>query len=221
MKKVNKILTIAKSITTEPDVSKEILNYRREICNTCDFNSNNTLNEDLDTLGKARKKLLKDKPFCTACGCQINEKTSRSTEECGLSEKGIRPKWKRITLETSSRMDLNLINKSIEDIDIDLTIDNRHFKIDYGEINKGSVKEVEFLIQSKSGVKFDLTKFRPSCGSCTKASYERVDNKTYRATVLLNTSNMISGTFKKTIYLTYYLNNVSQKCEIKLQGNTI
>lgn len=220
MKKVSKILTVARAFTSTSTIDETILKQRREICSTCDFNSNNVESKDMGFIEKARKKLLDNEPFCTACGCQVNEKTSQDTEECGLSEKGLKPKWNRLKLETTNRLDLNLINKSSEYVNIDLAKNKLAFEINYGEVNKETLSEIEFLLKSKVGVEFSMTKFRPSCGSCTKATYEKIDSHTYKANVKLNTTNMMSGLFRKTIYLTYKLNNLERTSEIKLVGTT-
>ena len=135
MKKVDKTQTIIRAFTTESDIDKDLLKYREKICGGCEFNSENMTEESLGLFSKMRKKTLgESNPFCTACGCQINEKIRQETEECGLVYKGLPPKWNRIKLETIGNSDLDIINKSVYYMNVDLTVDGENYVLYFGEI---------------------------------------------------------------------------------------
>lgn len=88
-----KIRAIYRGFFKEPDVTSDILAERRSICDTCEYNSKNIAGQ-LSLINMMKKKL--NKPFCTACGCFIHEKTKVASEVCGLEEQGLEPKWNAV-----------------------------------------------------------------------------------------------------------------------------
>lgn len=217
MEKVGNLETIKRAFLDESNIDKEVLEKRREICNTCEYNSLNIDEKELTLVQKARKKLHKD-PFCTACGCQILEKTSQETEECGLAGVGKTPKWFRVKLETVSRMDLDIINQSINKMNIDLTPDKKYYQIDLGRVKMDVDSEIQFLLKSKSNFKMIMNHVTPSCGSCTNSSFKTLDDNTVQVNLSLNLQEIPFGKFTKNVYLGYDLRNDYKQNVIKITG---
>lgn len=217
MRKENKIKTIVKAFTEDADVSEEVLKHRRDICKGCPFNSDNVKDFNLGFIDKARKKVLKGKPFCTACGCQIEEKTSRGIEECGLATKGKKPKWNRVSIETLDKLDLDIVNNSYKDVNIKISNNNKFFEVDYGEINKKGIKGIELLFKSKSSKEFDLKYIKASCNVCTYLNSVKLNYTTYKITINLNTS-LLNGDFSKNVYFGYKIGDDYKKNKIVLKG---
>ena len=93
--RIKQINDIYKAYFTDKDrVPKEVYLERWKICDKCEYNSNNYPIDKMSYLQKARKKLLKDEPFCIACGCQLKQKLSLKTTQCGLVVFGEEPLWK-------------------------------------------------------------------------------------------------------------------------------
>lgn len=80
MEKVGKIQTIVRAFTQKSNIDENILRKRREICSSCPLNS---LNKEKTGVFEEIRKTVVKKPFCTACGCQIEQKTASETEVCG------------------------------------------------------------------------------------------------------------------------------------------
>lgn len=217
MKKISKAKTIVRAFTQDSDIDPIILEKRRSICSICPHNSENTDQKELGLIDKARKKLLKDEPFCIACGCQINEKTTQETEECGLAEKGLPPKWNRVKIETVDKIEIDIINKSPEIINMDLSKDDKFFVFDFGEINKEDNQSFEVILKTKDNYTLEVKYFTPSCNSCTSSTCERIDSFSYSAKVKLNTDKL-SGKFAKNIYFAYTVRGKYKKNRIKMIG---
>lgn len=218
MEKVNKLKTIARAFTQESTIDEKILENRRQICFGCEFNSENVSPDKLTFIDKARKKTLgENNPFCTACGCQINQKTTQETEQCGATEKGLPAKWFRVKLETVDKLDLNFINKSVDEVNLDLDIKGRYYGIYFGETTN-TVKLIRILIQSKSGIKFDIDYIKPACNSCTEVNYSKLDSNTYQVDIELNLPIIDANSFTKNIYFSYNVDTISKKGIIKLIG---
>lgn len=218
MNKTGKVKTIVRAFTGKPDVDEDVLKFRREICGGCEFNSNNIPDSELGFIEKARKKLILGEPFCTACGCQINEKTGQSTEECGLAEKGETPKWHRIKLETTGRFELNIINESKELINLDLSENGTEFEINFGENKREGTLDISFIVESNLGVPLVLDYARPSCGICTKVDTGKISNNQYRIELTLDLTKISVGAFRKSLHLGYYLKSNYHKQTLKLVG---
>lgn len=90
---LSRINAIYRGFFLKSDVPAHILEERRRICDTCPWNSKN-IAEPLSLINKMKKKL--NKPFCTACGCFIQEKTKVASEACGLAEQEMEPKWEAV-----------------------------------------------------------------------------------------------------------------------------
>lgn len=217
MEKVGNLETIKRAFLEDSDIDKKVLEDRRAICNGCEFNSLNINDEGLTLVQKARKKLHKD-PFCTACGCQILEKTTQETEECGLASVGKTPKWFRVKLETVGRFDLDIINNSIDKMNIDLTTDKKYYQIDIGKVQSNKDSEIEFLVKSKSNVVLKMVHVTPSCGSCTNSSFEIIDDNTVKINLSLNLEEIPLGKFSKNLYLGYDLRDDYKQNVIKITG---
>ncbi|MCA9749977.1 MAG: hypothetical protein KC414_12785 [Romboutsia sp.] len=217
MEKVGKVKTIVKAFTEKSDINDEILEFRRSICGGCEFNSENVDTKKMSFIEQARKKVLNGEPFCTACGCQINEKTSRGTEECGLAEKGLVPKWNRVKLETVSKIEVDIINNSYKQVNIDLSVDKKSFVIQYGEIESNKIEEIELLIKAKEGKHLEMKYFTPSCGACTSSSYIKIDKNTYKVKLELNTAKL-NDVFSKNVYFAYNIGTQYRKNRIQLKG---
>ena len=218
MEKIGKIKTIARAFTTDSNIDEVILLERRKICEECPLNSNNIKESDLNLIDKIKKRTSGDNHFCVACGCFINEKTSQETEECGLGEKGDTPKWFRVKLETTDRLEIDIINDSHNKTKLDLTADSKAFEFDYGEINKDSNLTISFKIKSKIGINLDLASVTPSCGSCTESEFEKEDDNTYNVKVTLAYDQLPYDRFSKNLYLGYYIRSKYIKNVIKLIG---
>ena len=218
MEKVNKAKVIARAFTQESNIDKNVLEHRRKICSGCEFNSDNANDKELGFIEKARKKLLKGEPFCTACGCQVNEKTTQETEECGLGEKGLEPKWNRIRVETTDSLEIDLVNKSVDIVNVDLSKDKKAFEISFKNIFRKDIKEICFLLQSKNKNNLEVNYVTPSCGSCTSSSFDKKDDNTCEVKVELNTSKISKGQFRKNVYIGYKINGKYKKNQIRLTG---
>lgn len=218
MEKVNKLTTITRAFTQESTIDEKILENRREICFGCEFNSINVPQEKLTFIDKARKKTLgENNPFCTACGCQIKEKTAQETEECGAVSKGIPAKWFRVKLETVDKLDLNFINKSVDLVNLDLDKRGRYYGIYFGNTSN-TVKLVKILIESKIGTTFDIDYINPSCNSCTEVEFKKINDNTYEVDIELNLPIINANSFTKNIYFAYNINKETKRGVIKLIG---
>lgn len=217
MEKISQIETIKRAFLDDSKIDEKILLERREICNGCEYNSHNKPESELTLVQRTRKKLHKE-PFCIACGCQILEKTSQETEECGLGSVDKKPKWFRLVLETTSRMDLDLINNSSDKVNVDLTTDNKSYQIDFGTLTKDSKTDIEFLLNSKSNIILDMTYVTPSCGACTNSDFIKINDYSIKVNLSLNLEEIPEGEFSRNVYLGYYVRDIYKKGVIKLVG---
>lgn len=218
MRKISKIETIASAFLSDPNVSSKILNKRREVCGSCDLNSDNVPDKNLGLVEKVRKKTKK--PFCTACGCQIFEKTTRGTEECGAVSKNLEPRWNRVIVRTINRYDLDLYSLSPDIINIDLSDDGSHYVINTGQVSVENNLSFSFLLRGKPNLDIDIFHFKPSCGSCTNFEINKTKNNTYKVDIELNLKSILDSEFSKPIYLSYNVNGTVKKSVIKIIGKT-
>lgn len=163
MEKVGKIQTIFRAFTQKSNIDPEILKKRREICDSCPLNS---LNKEKAKLFEEIRKTVIKKPFCTACGCQIEQKTASITEVCGAVYLGLKPKWNRIKVETMKKTDINIINLSTDKMNIDLSVEGDHFVAECGEIDKFRKHTYEIIVEGKEE-EYELYNPEPGCHFCT------------------------------------------------------
>lgn len=200
MEKVGKIKTIYRAFTKQSDIDPKILEKRREICNSCDFNSKNK--EDKGLFNEIRSNVIKE-PFCTACGCQIKQKTASETEVCGAVYFDLKPKWNRIKVETMDKTDLNIINLSPDKINVDLDVSGEHFVIDCGEVDMFSTHAYKILVEGKEEG-YKLLVAEPSCHFCTTVERETQDAKRDVLNVTFNLSAETQGVgVSKNVFLFY------------------
>lgn len=218
MEKTGKIKTIINAFYGETNIDSLELNKRREICNGCEFNSKNIENKNLNLFNKLRKTTLKNQLFCTACGCQIDEKTSQETEECGLSEKGLKPKWNRIKLEIVDKFELDLINKSPDLINIDLSKGGDYFEVRFGKIESNKVEKFSLELKSKDNNYLKVKEVKASCTFCTKVNVEEKNENTYILDISLDFTKISKGSFIKNIALKYDIGNKEKINKIKFVG---
>lgn len=218
MKKLNKAEIIRRAFFSKMKMDVEEVERRRSICETCPFNSKHVSSKNMSFINKARKKTLKNEPFCTVCNCQIKEKTASPLDECGLVEKGETPKWNRIILETTDKKEISIVNKSPKIINLDITKDGDFFQVDFGEVHKLSDGNFELELTVKEGVELDVVFANPSCKSCTTAEFikQGVDKTTLK--VKVDFSKLLIGNLQKYIYLNYDVNGKNINNTLKLIG---
>lgn len=163
MEKVGKIKTIYRAFTQKSNIDPEILKRRREICASCPLNS---LNKEKKGVFEEIRSTIVSKPFCTACGCQIEQKTATETECCGAVYLGQKPKWNRIKLETMNKTDINIINLSEEKANIDLALEGDHFVVECGEVDKYAPQSYSLILEGKEE-EYKLFSAEPGCPFCT------------------------------------------------------
>lgn len=215
-KKRNKVSTIYKAFTQDPTVSEQVHEERLLICGQCPYNSKNT---DTSSFVDSVRKAAVSAPFCTACKCQIYEKTGQASEECGLSEIGQKPKWNRLIVETKSDNDLDLVNNSPELVSVDLNKEGTAYVVNLGEHKKGDVITFYLSLVYRGDRDFKLTNLRPSCISCTTIK-KVVEKDRVNFSVRLDTKNMDG--IAKAVNLSYELTSGKRKDvynnRIKLTG---
>lgn len=200
MEKVGKIQTIVRAFTQKSNIDENILRKRREICSSCPLNS---LNKEKTGVFEEIRKTVVKKPFCTACGCQIEQKTASETEVCGAVYLGQKPKWNRIKVETMKKTDINVINLSEDKMNLDLSIDGSHFVAECGEIDKNVENSFRVRIEGKEDA-YRLYEPVPGCGYCTRVFRESISNGVDELNVVFDLSQEDSGVgIVKFVSLTY------------------
>lgn len=171
IRKVGKIRTILRAFFMKSDIDPKELKRRRKICSKCPLNSKNA--GHLKWYEKIRHFVFKDKPFCTACGCQIQQKTASVTEECGMGYLGQTPKWNRLKLELEIMSDnmsttkLTLVNVTPAETNIDLVGSTP--TVNLGNVPRNTVRAFEFGLECEDE-NFSPIRVKVGCGVCTKAS---------------------------------------------------
>lgn len=207
MKQESKVKRIFQAFTEESDLPQDIVDYRRNICATCPFNTKNIEDSNL-TLLQRQKKIIDH--FCVKCGCFIDKKTSRSSETCGLEDVGLKPKWTRILLKTTGNTDLNLKNLTHEICNLKISDLKENFELDlysFKEFEKPIILEI---------IDEDVTEvtLKPYC-DCVKVEVLG-DNK---FSIFLNTDTLIRDTnIMKTIEIDYTKQNKKYSCKILIKG---
>ena len=212
MKQKSKIKTILDAFTGKVDVTPEQWKFRLEQCDGCEFNSLNIDKKDLSITEVARKTLFPNKPFCTGCGCNIDEKTSQATEECAAGKLNAPLRWNRLKVETTDQTSFNIYNQSSKLVNIGISEDGKFYEIDYGTVPRNFKEEVKFQIFVPEGDELDIESFKPSCGACTDSSYKKVSGTHYNCSVTLNISKAGKGdTFSKRVWVKYGINEKNKR----------
>jgi len=217
MKSKSKYLAIKDSLFKGDDIPEDIKQYRLSICDTCEWNSKNKSEKELDLLGKIRKTTLgEDKAFCTACSCQIDLKTGQGSEECGIVEKGLPPKWNRVYLEVIDKNRLSLYNLDSKKANLSLNEDSTCYLLDFGESDIVS-KTVVLRLYSKENKKFEIIDASQSCGSCIGLEIIRQDDEVLLK-IRFKFDKVIIGDHLKSINFSYSIDRKVYNNKIQLKA---
>lgn len=195
MKKENKILTIVKAFAGSQNIPQEVKNERLKICDGCIYNSKNA---DTSVVGSVRDWSMGH--FCTACGCQIKEKTSVPYEECGLGSIGKKPLWNRLGIVTSNSSDFDIF---IEESEYRLDLINDVLVIecydvlqDYLEIN---------LVLKKKREDIEYIMFSTGCASCSSIQ-EEYEGDLCKVRIIIDTTVLVNEPLHKNFHIDYVKN---------------
>lgn len=198
------------------DIPEKELEKRREACRNCPYNIKNTPEEKRTLLEKVRDG-VKLGDFCTICGCQIKEKTMSPTEGCALEERGRKPLWNRIKVETSGKTE-NLINLDPDKINIDA---NQTEYVIYADMVSSDM-HFNFGVESKKLIdRIDYV--RTTCTCFDIVSYELSESlKVIKILIKIKYGHLPSGIFDKWVYVGYKdEGGNSRKMSIKIKGKRI
>lgn len=217
MKQQNKLITILKAFTGKVDVTEEQWKERLTECTGCEYLSTNTPDKNLSLVEKVRKNGFPYKPFCTLCGCNVDEKTSQATEECAAGKKGEPLRWNRLRLEPTEATKFNILNKSPQYVNLGFTNNKKGYQIDFGEVERSFEEKISFDIYVDKAKKIDIHTFKPSCGSCTSATHKRISDDAYACEMVLKIANVGKGnSFVKAININYSIDD-SDKSLVKIE----
>ena len=203
---------------------------RIEACDSCEFNSKNTPEEQLKVEDKVKIKtgVCTESEHCTLCGCCVYQKASEKGENCALlnykvkalAKKGLNntpenlnkeefnAKWKSIGVETRGTTDLNIYSTSdsVDTVSLDAT--GLTFDILLKDTNK-SVIEFDLVVSKQGGLK--ISSVKPSC-SCTVPEQNQLDENTVGLKIKLSTNGFSKDSkFSRIVKVTYYINQRSTK----------
>lgn len=213
MKEINKLKKIYKGFFPDETVSDTVKEKRRALCGACEYNSANTPSDKLSPIDYLRDKIT-GPPFCTLCKCQIHEKTQSPFEECAAYMADEPKKWLKTRLETMEKNNINITNLS--NVEVDLTLQNEKFVVDYGVLTRNDETDIELLIDTNTDEKFKLHSVTPYCG-CSVTKFENKDNKGY-VFARMNMGMINPGKFSKQIDVEYILGNLPHKAVLLLTG---
>lgn len=196
MEKESKLFTIFKAFTGNQTISEDIQKKRLEICGSCPYNSKNA---DISLLGNGRRKVMGD--YCTACGCQLKEKTSVPYEECGLGSIGKKPLWNRLSLITSSASDFNVF---IEETDYRLDLAGDVIKVNCYDVLQ-DILIINLLLEKKRE-DIDFISFKAGCVLCSSISNE-IEGDLCRIHIEIDTSILMDEHIEKNFYIDYVKEN--------------
>lgn len=213
MKEINKARKIFKGFFPDETVSDKVKEQRRALCGACEYNSANTPSEKLSPIDYLRDKIT-GPPFCTLCKCQIFEKTQSPFEECAAYMVDQPKKWFKTRLETMGNENLNITN--VSDVEVDLSLVNNKYVVDYGLLVMGDDTEIELLVDTNSGGNFKLHSVHPDCG-CSITKFHTIEN---RGTIFIRLSlgAIAAGKFSKNVNVEYILDNKPYSAIITLTG---
>ena len=216
--RIGQIKTIYRAFFKKSEVEYEEYKRRLEICSKCEFNSANIEESNMSLFDKLRKKLI-DPPFCTACGCQIKQKAGSITEACGLEVQDEYPKWNRIKIERTDKMKVNLINKTPELVNPNITPDGT-IVLDLGDVKRSDLKDIEFDLEVPSTVNLNINRIQAGCPSCTKVKYHSVGRNKVQMTVWMKWS-ILRAKFSKDIIFSYTSNGEAHVQTVKIIGKIV
>ncbi len=206
---LEKLKNIGKSMVDSLPVGEEWFEKRLEICNACEFNSENVDPGTLTGIDKLRhedslikRRLMPNylkKAFCTKCTCPIENKCSVKFETCGLAEKGLKPKW--VALE------------KYMDADKTFSLENLTSEIGFvGTSQKGFTYNIEKTKEHGPKISFafvvsrskpvDFLRLEASCG-CTVPSYKKESDRSISVNVDFSTKGLKTGLHRKSITVFY------------------
>lgn len=124
---------------------------RMALCEACSHNTKNGgLGEQLQWV--AKKTGVSN---CGICKCVIDRKCWSKSEACGLEEIGEKPKWNRILVKTTKDSPFNLVNKSVEGVNVDLSEDGTMFEFTTDPRRPDDDLAIRFTVECKDG-KYEL-----------------------------------------------------------------
>ena len=206
MKQENKIKRIFQAFTEDSDLSDEIVQKRKSICNSCPFNSKNTKDEDMSLLQR-QKRVMGD--FCLKCGCFITKKVSRASEACGMEDVGLKPFWNRVYLKTTGETDLDITNLTPDETNLKVSEMKDSYELDMYSFKK-DLKPI--VIEINSDVKnIKLTPYC-DCISVTQVS-DKVFSITLNVDEFKEERNVI-----KTIEISYRKEQKHYTTKILIKG---
>ncbi len=204
-------------VTKDYQVTDKVFEYRMNICKTCEYNSDNVPDKDLSFVNKARKEVLKGKPFCTACGCQLKEKLRLGVEECGASSIGEKPRWNKILIQTKDKNDLNIANKSK---DVHIFVKDNYFDFYVGNKEFGTIFDIEIVLFNDNIKSIDYIK--QGCGGCTTLDIKNLGDTYKSVKITIDTNRIKKGKFSKNVFIGYSLKDGKTKSTyININGTTI
>ena len=217
MKEISKFKRIFSGfVTKDYQVSGEIFDYRMSICKTCEYNSDNVSDNELSFVNKARKEVLKGKPFCTACGCQLKEKLSLAVEECGAVSVGEKPRWNKILIQTKDKNDLNIVNKSN---DVRITVKDKYFDFYVGEKEYGTIFDIYIMIFNEQIRSIDYIK--QGCCGCTTLDMKDLGLRHKEVKITIDTNKVRKGKFSKNVFIGYTLKSgITKSTYLNINGTT-
>lgn len=127
-----------------PEYYKE----RMDLCAVCEHNTAN------GGLGKQVEWVAKKTGVhnCNICGCVISKKCWSKNEACGLEEKGLKPKWNRLIVETVKEDLFNVLNKSRHEVNVNLSADGTMFEFMANERYPEDDLKIKFVVECKKNM---------------------------------------------------------------------
>lgn len=135
---------IPKDRSEWPDYYRE----RMDICDTCEHNTKNGGKGDYVEWA-AKKTGIHN---CSICGCVISKKCWSKNEACGLEELKQIPKWNRIVVETVKEDLFNLMNKSTDQANVNLSEDGTMFEFYVKERYPDDDLKLKFVVECKENM---------------------------------------------------------------------
>lgn len=212
--------------------------YRLDKCAECKYNTKNIPRKFLPVdlwvptiMGKAR---------CSVCTCFIKEKAWMRSEECGLAETKERPsfltpdyldskkgdndtpRWKRLEVVTADSDEFDIVATNTDLYDIDLSDNGEYFVMNFPHVEQGSRLFFDFIIRTKSRLKFFHA--QPSC-QCTAPFIRDLGRGEHLVDVEISTEKWNPGKFEKRIVFDFASDPESKKdvknCPVRFNINII
>lgn len=186
---------------------------RLSICSSCPLNSDNKPKEDWTPKEKAWVAANHGKSTCLACKCMLEAKTKIPHAVCGLKSKGKEPLWHPVkTIKENS----NIKVENMSTTDVEVYEEDYEIWIKYPTLKQGEETDVQLLI---TDVKDNMENIsaESSCG-CTVPEIKK-ENKEIVLTIVYNTK--LTGSFTKTVILSYTQNKIDYQRVFKITGQII